>query len=64
MNTRTAGAVLELEQPLALGAAPWQTPDRITCHMHDTLIEHCIEEHGLELLEPLTFYRLGSERTR
>jgi hypothetical protein len=60
---RPAGDVLEREQPLAEGA-PWQTPDRITCHLHDTLIEHCIDEHGLDLLEPVAFYFLGSERHR
>jgi hypothetical protein len=52
------------EQLFTAEGAPWQTPGRITCHLHSTLIENCIDEHGLDLLKPatLTFYFLGSER--
>lgn len=50
--------------PLDAGfeGAPWQAPDRITCHLHDTLIEHCIDEHGLELLEPAAPRHQGEGR--
>lgn len=34
------------------------------CRVHFTAIENCLDEHGLDLLEPVLFYRLGSERTR
>ena len=59
-----AGDVLEREQPLAFEGAPWQTPERTTCRIHFTAIENCIDEHGLDLLEPVTFFFLGSERHR
>lgn len=53
-DARPAGSVLDREQPLAGEGA--------RCRIHFTDVENCIEEHGLDLLEPITFFFLGNER--
>ena len=64
MFQRTDVLEPELISGPGLEGAPWQTPEYIACRVHFTAIETCIDEHGLDLLDPVTFYRLGAERHR